>query len=374
MVQTITPVVHGGRGRWFGALGLHVAGATLAAAFFGALLAGVGALLGAPWGRAGWIAVALVAFVYALGELPRAEVVVPALRRQVPDWWRTYFSPLVTAFLYGAGLGVGFLTFLTHGTLLVVSAAAIVIGDVWWGALVVGVFGFARGMSAIMARGVEDDDAGSRLVDRLVRRSDRVRRAANGIVLMAVVLTAAEAASLVREGWAELAAAVLAGVFTWAALTKVADRRRWRRALHEHRLPSLLERAAAWMVPVAEGLVPLLAVLGLRRASAGWALVILAIFSIEIVRVRVTIGRSVPCGCFGGRRSIPASTQLARNAGLAVAAGAAIAAAADAPLVRWPGVPSGAETLPAVLAAGGLLVAGWTAWRSIVWLGKAGRA
>lgn len=374
MVQTITPVVHGGRGRWLGALGLHVAGATLTAAIFGGLLGGVGALLGAPWGRAGWIAVALLAFVYALGELPRAEVAVPAMRRQVPDWWRTYFSPHVTAFLYGAGLGVGFLTFLAHGTLLVVASAAVVIGDVWWGAFVVGAFGLARGASAVVAAGVDDDDAGRRLVDRLVRRSDRARRLANGIALVAVVVTAAEASSRVREGWAQLAAALLAGVFTWAAVTKMVDHRRWRRALHERQLPSSIERAARWMAPAAEALVPALALLGLRRASAAWALVLLALFSIEIARVRITIGPAVPCGCFGGRRSIPASTQLARNAGLALLGGVALVSGVDVPLVRWPGVPVGSDLVPAVLAAGGLLVAGWTAWRSIVWLGRASRA
>ena len=374
MVQTITPVVHGGRGKWLGALGLHVAGATLTAAIFGGLLGGLGALLGAPWGRAGWVTVALLAFVYALGELSRAEVAVPALRRQVPDWWRTYFSPGVTAFLYGAGLGVGFLTFLAHGTLLVVASAAVVIGDVGWGAFVVGAFGLARGASAVVAGGVDDDDAGRRLVDRLVRRSDRSRRVANGVALSVVVVTAAEAASRVREGWPPLAAAVLAGVFTWAAVAKMADHRRWRRALHDHQLPSSIERAARWMAPAAEMAVPALALLGLRRASVAWALVLLALFSIEIVRVRITIGPAVPCGCFGGRRTIPASTQLARNAGLALLGGVAVLSATDAPVVGWPGVPSEADLVPAVLAAGGLLVAGWTAWRSIVWLGRESRA
>ena len=50
MVETITPVVHGGRGRrWIGLLALHATGATLVAAAFGAVLAALGALLDAPW-------------------------------------------------------------------------------------------------------------------------------------------------------------------------------------------------------------------------------------------------------------------------------------------------------------------------------------
>src|ERR671923_2620916 len=117
MVETITPVVHGGRERWLGAVALHVVGATLTAGIFGALLAGTGRLLGAPFDRAGLLIVAAAAAVYAIGLFPGIAVPVPALRRQVPAWWRTFFSPGVTAFLYGAGLGVGFLTYLSTGAL-----------------------------------------------------------------------------------------------------------------------------------------------------------------------------------------------------------------------------------------------------------------
>ena len=80
MVETITPVVYGGRTRWAAALVLHVAGATATAALFGAVLGVVGALLEAPWGRAGLLAVAVTATVYALGELPRVTATVPQLR------------------------------------------------------------------------------------------------------------------------------------------------------------------------------------------------------------------------------------------------------------------------------------------------------
>jgi len=151
MVETITPVVHGGRARWIRAVVLHVAGSTLTAAVFGAALGAIGSLLGAPWRRAGAIGVAIVALVYAIGEVPRLSVAVPQLRRQVPDWWRTYFGPSIASFLYGAGLGVGFLTFLAHGTLVVVASAAIAIGDPRWGAVVVGSFGLARGAAIVVS-------------------------------------------------------------------------------------------------------------------------------------------------------------------------------------------------------------------------------
>ena len=93
MVETITPVVYGSRARWIRGVVLHVLGATLTAAAFGAALAALGLRIGAPFGRAGLVLVAGVALVYAAGTLPGVEVPVPQLRRQVPDWWRTFFSP-----------------------------------------------------------------------------------------------------------------------------------------------------------------------------------------------------------------------------------------------------------------------------------------
>ena len=123
MVETITPVVYGGRARWAAALALHVLGATATAALFGAALGLVGGLLEAPWGRAGAAFLAVVALVYALGELPRVTATVPQLRRQVPDWWREFFSWPLAATLYGAGLGVGFFTYVSHGTLVAVASA-----------------------------------------------------------------------------------------------------------------------------------------------------------------------------------------------------------------------------------------------------------
>jgi hypothetical protein len=88
MAETITPVVHGGsRSAWAMSLTLHVLGASIAAAAFGAALGAFGALMGAPWGTAGALAVAGAAAVYLLVELG-LRVPVPQLRRQVPDWGR----------------------------------------------------------------------------------------------------------------------------------------------------------------------------------------------------------------------------------------------------------------------------------------------
>src|SRR5437588_9002370 len=153
MVQTIIPVVHGGRrARWMGSVAAHAVGTTVSAAALGALLGGIGALAGAPWGRAGAIVVAGVAVVYAVRELFRVPIPLPNLHRQVPEWWRTFFSPPVTSFLYGLGLGVGFLTYLSFGTLVAVVAVAVASGRPLAGLVAMVPFGAVCDLSCRVVR------------------------------------------------------------------------------------------------------------------------------------------------------------------------------------------------------------------------------
>jgi hypothetical protein len=372
MVETITPVVYGGRRRWIGALALHIAGAALTAVVFGALLGMTGALLGLGDGRAEVVAVALLGAVYLVGYVGQDLLPVPQLRRQVPDWWRTFFSPGVTAFLYGAGLGVGFLTYLTSGALVVVSAGAIASGSPWIGAIILLPFGLARGVSAIVAANVTTSDEGRSLVDRLAARADGVRRAVGAASLAAVAGLATIAARDLSGGWAELAGAIVAGAFAWAGVAKLAGARRWRRVVADHALPPTVERSAIRVVPAAELAVPALALLGYGRASAIWAIALLAVFSAEVMRMRLRSPSAVPCGCFGGRHALPAGTLLIRNALLVLLAAGTATAISD-PSVSLPGAPAGGEILPFALAVGGLLAGVLAAWRASVWLSR-GRA
>src|SRR3712207_5968206 len=146
MAETITPVVHGGRRRpYLVAAALHVAGATVSAALLGAVLGGLGALARAPW-EVTPLVVAAGAAPYFLREAVALPIPLPDRKRQVPEWWRTFYSPAVAAFLYGAGLGVGFLTYLSYGTFAVVMAGAVASGDPAAGAFVCAAFGLARGL------------------------------------------------------------------------------------------------------------------------------------------------------------------------------------------------------------------------------------
>ena len=143
---------------------------------FGATLGWIGGSLGAPWGRPGLLALGAVATLYALGTITGLRVPVPQLRRQVPDWWRTFFGRPFAAVLYGAGLGIGFLTYLSAGTLVVVSFAALASGSPGIGALVVAPFGLVRGLSAIVAWRSITQEQSRALVDRIASTPDVTRR------------------------------------------------------------------------------------------------------------------------------------------------------------------------------------------------------
>jgi len=374
MAETIAPVVYGDRRRWRAALALHAGGATLAAAAFGGAVGWIGGLLGAPWGPAGALLVVGLAAAYGVRELLpwfRSRLPVPQARRQVPDWWRTFFSWPASAALYGAGLGVGFFTYLAHGTLVVVAVAAMASGRPILGAAVLAPFGLARGLSPVVARGVVTAEQGHRLVDRLAGSSAERRRVANAIAMGAVAATVSVVWWRARppdpEAWSSLAAAALALTFGWAGGTKLAGGRRWNRTLERYPLPTRVRRIARSGVPIAEALVPALVVLGYPRAAAVWALVLLAAFTTATMRARATGARTVPCGCFGGRDAVDVRAVLVRNATIGAAAAFVAIAGVDAPRLVWPATGPG-DALPIALAGVGLVVAAGTGIAAAVWL------
>jgi hypothetical protein len=193
MAETIVPVVHGGRrSSYWATVALHTLAATAAAAALGLVLGLAGMLAGAPWGALGAAALALTAALYALREAFGLPVPIPNSRRQVPDWWRTFFSPPAAAVLYGLGLGVGFMTFLGYGTFVAVAAAALVSGDPLLGMALCAPFGLARGLSVTVTRRAADGETAAAVVDRLERAAlGRVPRTLNALALAAIALTAA---------------------------------------------------------------------------------------------------------------------------------------------------------------------------------------
>jgi len=277
----------------------------------------------------------------------------------VPQWWRTFFSPPATSFLYGLGLGVGFITYLSFGTLVACGAVAVASGSPFTGLAVVAPFGLAPGLSILVAREATTGEGVSRTVDRLDALAlSSWPRIVNGLVLAAVAAVAGlAAAGAPGQPSSGTAAWILAGVFVWSGISKVIGPARWRGALDGYGLPRWVRAPALPGVPVAELAVAALAAWGVVTASAWVALVLLAAFSAAIVRARLLRGDRLNCGCFGGRRTLDYRVMLSRNAVLAVAAVAALTAPAGGG-IRTLGVPHGGQIVAAALAAAGLLLLG----------------
>jgi hypothetical protein len=345
MVETITPVVHGGsRTRWAGAVLVHTSAATITAGAFGALLAAVGGVLGAPWESGGALVIGVAAAWAFAHEAFGVPFPVPQLRRQVPDWWRTFFSPFVSAALYGAGLGIGFFTYLLHSTFVVVSIAALASGRPLVGAAIVAPFGLARGLSAVAA--IRGPGVVLALADVARRRTPL---AAVHALALAVVAFASATSVSGRVAIRPLALAVVAIAFGWSAAWKALRPRAWR-AVVDGYLSGRASTAVAVVVPVAEGAVAVLAVAGARRAAAALALGLLVVFTAGAVRRRLAGGVRVPCGCFGTADG-SLGALLVRNVALAVVAGLALG---DARSLRPP-TPAASQAVPMLLSLAGVL-------------------
>jgi hypothetical protein len=355
MVDTITPVVHGGsRRRWAGALALHALGATTSAAVLGGLVGAAGSVLGAPWGPAGTILVVALALAYAAREVVGLPVPIPDARRQVPQWWRESFSPGTTALLYGAGLGVGFATHLRHGTLVAVAALILSVGDPVLGIVAFAGFGLARSLAIGVTWTATDDRGAATLAHALERAAvGAFPRVANGVALLGVA-----GVTLARppppDGTIGAAPALaLAAVFAASVGAKLLRARLWSRTVADHGLPRPLDAVATATVPVAETAIPVLILTGAARAGAALALVLLVAFSAALLRLRTRVGDRVPCGCFGRRRSRDVRLLLLRNAGIGLVAVVALTGPDRIAL----DLPRYADVLPAVLAAGGAVLA-----------------
>jgi hypothetical protein len=197
MVETIVPVVHGAR-TWLASLTLFALAATASAACVGLLL---GALLPAGGGRAA-VAVALFALLEAAAELGLVRLPLPQVRRQVPQRWRERYPQPLAALLYGAGLGVGFATYLPVSTLLVVAAGVIALAGPGAGAAVLAAFGLGRGLAlAVATARVRSYEQAAGRVERMSRLAGRrrLRRLnAAALALLAAVLALGAATGVAR--------------------------------------------------------------------------------------------------------------------------------------------------------------------------------
>ncbi|HYX86297.1 MAG TPA: hypothetical protein VE777_15105 [Gaiellales bacterium] len=179
MAETVAPVVHGVRG-WLAGVAAFAAGAIAAGVALGWSLGTVAAAAGGGGAGGAWAAAA-VAGTYAAREAGLVRLPVPQLRRQVPQSWREALPVPVAAGLYGAGLGVGFATYVPVATLVAV-VAAVLLADPALGAVALGAFGAGRAAALVAATaGLETWDQAADRFERagcwLRERGGRLRTA-----------------------------------------------------------------------------------------------------------------------------------------------------------------------------------------------------
>jgi hypothetical protein len=185
MVETFTPAVCGSRARQRLAIALFALAAILASATLGAVLGLVGSLIGT---RPALIGAAALAFLALLRETAILPLPIPQSRRQVPERWQ-YELPLpLWSTGYGAGLGVGFLTFQPVATFWVACAAALALGRPLAAAGCFALYGAGRAFMATWPRRREPN--GPAAVEKLVGRAPVVSRANAVVLALAVVLLA----------------------------------------------------------------------------------------------------------------------------------------------------------------------------------------
>jgi cytochrome c biogenesis protein CcdA len=177
MVETVTPAVCGTRKRQLVALALFAASAIGSAAALGAVLG----LTGRAIGTGPALIVALV--VAVLGMLREAGVVrfpIPQSRRQVPERWRSELPLPVWSAGYGAGLGLGFLTYQPVITFWAACTATLALGRPVAGAIAFAFYGVGRAVVLLLPARRGADPA--EVVERLARRRRGVLRA-NAVAL-----------------------------------------------------------------------------------------------------------------------------------------------------------------------------------------------
>jgi hypothetical protein len=196
MVETITPDVCGSRRRQAGALLFFAFGALAASACVGAVLGLAGSRIGA-WALP---VAALFALVGAAREGGFTRLPLPQSRRQVPEPWRFTLPLPAWAAGYGAGLGLGFLTYQPVATFWVACAAAVALGRPLAGAVCFAAYGVGR--SLLLFLPLRRGSDATAIVEALAGRRRGVLRV-NAVALLAcaALLTApAAGAELIPLG------------------------------------------------------------------------------------------------------------------------------------------------------------------------------
>jgi hypothetical protein len=197
MLASIHPLGERARGRRWGiTVTSFVAGAGAAGASAGGLVGLAGATVrdraGFPFGLVVVTVVVLAAAGIAL-DLGFAGTRLPTVRRQVNEDWLHRYRGGVYGFGFGFQLGLGVVTIVTTAAVYLTFVLALFAGSAWAGLVIGTTFGLARGLSLLVASGVETPRELSTLHRRLQRWAPFSRQltvAAQVAVVAALLVTA----------------------------------------------------------------------------------------------------------------------------------------------------------------------------------------
>ena len=183
MLASITPLgERGRRQRWGVTVAFLLAGATLAGAAVGGVLAATGTAL--PVSSA--VRLAVLGAVVAVGLALDLSGRLPTHLRQVDERHLHRFRGWVYGLGFGVQLGTGLATVITTSTVYTMLAAALLAPSVAWGAAIVAAFGAVRGVTPLLSARVDSPRALARF-HRRFHALDR-RAACAALVSQAALL------------------------------------------------------------------------------------------------------------------------------------------------------------------------------------------
>jgi hypothetical protein len=192
MLASITPLgQRGTRSGWRLTAGSFLIAAAAAGAGLGALLGSAGgAALPASAGAGARLVVLSVAALLALAlDLAAPLLSAPGPRRQVNERWRDEYRGWVYGAGYGAQLGLAVTTVVSSAATYLALAAAFLCGGAVRGAVIMGVFGAARGVQPLVTASIATPRQLLELHTRLQRWRNPVGSVVTG-VLVAIMAAA----------------------------------------------------------------------------------------------------------------------------------------------------------------------------------------
>ena len=162
MLASIHPLGERARQRrWGVTMSAYLFGSALAAAVFGAVLGGIGALLAGPVPTRSGISAVLIVALCALGlafDLHLGGIRLPTIHRQVDKDWLDRYRGWVVGVGFGLQLGVGVVTIVNTAAVYATFTVALLSGSARAGLVVGTTFGLVRAVVLLVVVRVRRPD------------------------------------------------------------------------------------------------------------------------------------------------------------------------------------------------------------------------